>query len=156
MLAIATHEPHFYILRELVIFGGKTQTCNICGQSGHFAAQCQGIPKSKQGELDDKPYNEKPYQFVSIPILREYLIGDLKCLTPFKFGAERVLDDWVFLCFFVGNDFLPHLPTLKIREGAIELLMDLYRKNLPSLSGYLTNNGEVIIFLFLKKFIIRK
>lgn len=146
MLAIATHEPHFFVLREVVFFkGGKDKVCDICKQPGHFQDQCQGVIKGIEGETeeDEKPAHLKPFQFVSISILREYLENDLKCKTPFPYDVDRILDDWVFLCFFVGNDFLPHLPTLKIREGALELLMELYQKTLPTMTDYMTNNGDV-------------
>jgi hypothetical protein len=46
-------------------------------------------------------------------------------------------------CFYVGNDFLPPLPSMDIREGAIDLLMGLYKVVLPGLGGYLTSAGTV-------------
>ena len=42
MLALATHEPRFYILRDFVPIGRQRfiQVCDVCGKVGHLATEC--------------------------------------------------------------------------------------------------------------------
>lgn len=147
MLGIATHEPHFRVLREDVnIRDAKAKTCRLCGQQGHYAENCRGNAKVKSGDFDEKGTTEelKPFVWLNVPILREYLGAEM--FVPgqsFRFDLERALDDWVFMCFFVGNDFLPHLPSLDIHEDGIDKLIAIWRDNIPIMGGYLTCDGNV-------------
>ncbi|WVZ02247.1 hypothetical protein V8G54_023053 [Vigna mungo] len=117
MLAMATHEPHFSILREDVSFQ----------QHPKFAA--------------------KPFKFLHIWLLREYIELDMKIENPPKtcsvIELERIIDDFIFMCFFAGNDFLPHLPSLDIHEGVIDLLMTVYKEEFSTLGGHLVDMSRV-------------
>lgn len=147
MLGLATHEPHFRVLREDVFFqDSKPRTCHLCGQPGHKAEECRGQAKEKNGEYDEKQKGSslKPFIWLHVSVLREYLAAELYVPQQgFPFDLERALDDWVFMCFFVGNDFLPHLPSLDIRENGIDTLIAIWRDNLPAMGGYLTQDGHV-------------
>jgi 5'-3' exoribonuclease 2 len=115
MLGLATHEVNFHILREEV----------------------------KPGNQKSVLSGPKPYNFLHLNILREYLAKELhpQQHIPFLWDLERAIDDWVFLIFFVGNDFLPHMPSLEIREDAIERLVNIWKDNLPTYGNYLTDSG---------------
>ena len=149
MLSLATHEPHFSILREYV---GPTSQ-RAAQQKGDLATQVEEALK-KQAEteanggagLDDAPKEATPFQFLHISTLREYLDKEF-CRADFSaaggYQLERVIDDFIFLCFFVGNDFLPHLPSLEIRNGAIDTLCDLYKAIFGTLGGWICEGGTV-------------
>ncbi|UJR23621.1 hypothetical protein I4U23_026607 [Adineta vaga] len=145
MLGLATHEPYFTIIRE-EFKPFKPRPCELCGQFGHSLKECKGIAKEKFGKNDELAplqVQETQYIFVRLSVLREYLYRDLDLRRnlSFEWDIERAIDDWVFMCFFVGNDFLPHLPSLEIRENAIDRLIDIYKNNVSKFQGYLTENG---------------
>ena len=39
---------------------------------------------------------------------------------------QRVIDDYIFLSFLLGNDFITHTPSVDLHNGGFDLLMDLY------------------------------
>ncbi|KAI3504257.1 hypothetical protein L1887_32804 [Cichorium endivia] len=167
MLALATHEIHFSILRENVLVednSRKTQLSSIVpGRSNGNEEKCRGWFKQfdLNGGLKDtseqmnnleistvskKELVKKPHQFLHVWILREYLNFDLrteKLPEKFEYDIERLIDDFIFICFFGGNDFLPHMPTLEIHEGAIDLLIHVYKQEFKNLGGYLVNTEKV-------------
>uniref|UniRef100_A0A8C7K342 5'-3' exoribonuclease n=1 Tax=Oncorhynchus kisutch TaxID=8019 RepID=A0A8C7K342_ONCKI len=147
MLGLATHEPNFTIIRE-EFKPNQPRPCAMCGQKGHEIKDCQGVAREKQGEHDEfadaMPASEQEFIFIRLCVLREYLERELTMASlPFPFDFERTVDDWVFMCFFVGNDFLPHLPSLEIREGAIDRLVGIYKDVVHKTGGYITENGFV-------------
>ena len=147
MLALATHEAHFYILREEVLFGRHSiEATERRREETGFAVQQKLFDEAVGAEAMELPENcNKPLQRLSVPILREYLANEFASVLNPPFAGEksfeRLVDDIVFLCFFVGNDFLPHLPSLDIRDGALDYLFNVYRRLLPGLGGYLTDHG---------------
>ena len=116
MLALATHEPHFCILRELVLDKRKQKAKEEAGDKG-----------------------PTPFCLCKIWVLREYLHKEFVTadwnMVPGGYDLEKVIDDFVFMCFFVGNDFLPHLPAIEIRDGAIDMLIYAYKMLLPKLQA---------------------
>ncbi len=78
------------------------------------------------------PVHNANFELLHISVLREYLGLEFETKefdSHSKFELEPTIDDFVFMTFFVGNDFLPHLPALDIGDEAFDLLFYAYKKN---------------------------
>ena len=123
MLGLLSHDPHFCLLREEVTFGRQNQK------------------KSKELEHQN-------FYLMHLCIVREYLeleFQELKepGLLKVPFDLEQVIDDFILMAFFVGNDFLPNLPNLHINEGALAAMFKKYKEVLPKLDGYINEKGVI-------------
>lgn len=70
--------------------------------------------------------------------MREYLDLEFREIEPnlsFDYSLERIIDDFVLLAVFIGNDFLPHLPDVHIHGNGLEQLFEIYKQALPSLGA---------------------
>lgn len=124
MLSLLTHEPHFYIIREEHV-----------------------ITKKKDGGVQRMELSvSNNFQLIHISLLREYFLLEYKPLEAkmqMKFDIERIIDDFIFFCFFIGNDFLPSLSALDLAEGSLDHLIVFYKTCLPTMGEYITDNGVI-------------
>lgn len=68
--------------------------------------------------------------------MREYLnleFNDVQPILPSDYNLEHIIDDFILLAVFVGNDLSPNIPNSHIHETGLERLFEIYRKVLPSL-----------------------
>lgn len=130
MLALVTHEPHFFLLREKIDFTS-------------FWKKKGGGPRIATS-LDLASFGE--FELMSIGVLREYIVlelgADFNDRLPY-FDIERLFDDFVFMLMLIGNDFLPTLPTLDIADGTLSVMLHLYKRLLPLMGGFLTDSGKI-------------
>jgi 5'-3' exoribonuclease 1 len=96
MLGLATHEPNLVLLREQVVFDSKR----------------------KPDTIQDYVFNGC-FELLHMNVLRDYFSYEFETAISDDWDLEHCIDDFVFMTFFVGNDFLPHMPGKGVQVAIV-------------------------------------
>lgn len=115
MLSLGTHMPNIYVLREDLYETANEFLCIDIGSVRRDLSNILFWEQAENGDGEDERKN--------------------------NFNPVSSINDFFFLCFTVGNDFLPNIPSIEIIEDGIELIIEVYRE-ICSEHGHITYKDE--------------
>jgi len=131
-LAMASQKKNIYLLRESIQFGGKSLPAEIYDVITDVAEEMTFLSIDNMKEC---------YAMQIINIINnriESINNDQPKLLFTEDKVKAFSNDFVLLCYFLGNDFLPHLPSIDIKRNGLDMLIDAY------VDVYLTINMHLI------------
>ena len=138
----AVGEGEHKLISFLRKYGDKNESYCIVGADADLimlvlASQVENFYILRESQQDF------PYYFVDMKNLRKQLVELIVWKSDkHKFDPNQAIIDFVFMCFTVGNDFLPHMPAVEIVEGGIDMMLDIYR-NVCQYHGHLTKPSTI-------------
>jgi len=96
-----------------------------------LATESDKIYLLREANEINKQESKEVLNHVSIKIMKLSIINTIKSfLLKTSIGEllndTRLVNDFIFMCYFLGNDFLPHIPSLDIHKSGIESLIVSY------------------------------
>jgi len=88
---------------------------------------------------------------LDIPLLTEAITLDMNNGEENTTSINRVYD-YILLCFFLGNDFMPHFPAINIRTGGVNKMLNAYKATIGSTKEVLTD-GKTIYWRNVRKLV---
>lgn len=106
-------------------------------------------------DLNIKLMRETEDYFTIFDINRfeKILIDDIQERIKNKLDKKRIIYDFVVMSFFLGNDFLPNLPMLKIKENGVNILLKTYTRMMNKGVLHIVNEDKYINVMNLEYFL---
>ena len=98
---------------------------------------------------------EEEFIYLKIDALKNTIIKSLE--LDRIVNRNIIIDDYIFICFLLGNDFINHIPSLSLRYRGLDILVGIYSKLQKRYQGYYQlidkKNNSIIHLSFFKEFI---
>ena len=98
---------------------------------------------------------DSEYIYLKIDSLKKHLLESFHLRRIVK--ESIIIDDYIFMCFLLGNDFMNHISSLNLRYGGHDVIVDTYSKLQDRYGGYFRlidrRLPNIIHMTFFKEFI---
>jgi 5'-3' exonuclease len=101
MLALSSQKPYIYLLREALEFGQVIENKFLFLDIDALKCRLMASLTDKLMARDSTIY-----------------LTDIKCL--------KIIDDYIFICYLLGNDFIPNMLALNLRYDGHDIILNNY------------------------------
>lgn len=139
-LALSSNCDNIYLMRE------KDQIKELESPNVAIDKSCKS---NKQSEFLSK------FNFVYLQSIIQDFYNKIasKCQDKFdSLSMQNVKNDFIFLCFFVGNDFIPSIPSICIKNRGLDQIINSYIECLIETQINLIQNGKINQIFLLQLF----
>ena len=136
-LALASRRTNIFLLREEIHFGAKSKSDCDNESTDPVKDVAQDLVFVSINETRNA-YNEELWRAMSN---HKLVTMNVPVTTDFS-------NDLIFICFLLGNDFLPHFPSIDIHRGGLDDIVSCYVNCVAETNALLINfnkNDEVKI-----------
>lgn len=126
-LSMACKKKNIFLLREEQQFvNGKPEKSKLFDIIDDIAEEMRYV------SID---ITKKCYDIKMAEIIKNRLNDDSNKLNQ----RTDYCNDFVFICYLLGNDFIPHLPTIDIKKNGLDIIIDCYVETYITLGINLLN-----------------
>jgi 5'-3' exonuclease len=99
----------------------------------------------------------KPHDMYMVDIMEfkeklTYYLND-EVIPVHESHGDRRIADYIFICFLLGNDFLPHFPSINLRRNGMDFIMESYVYAIGKTQEYIVNESNNINWKIFRKMI---
>ena len=150
-LGVSEKFANMLLVREHIYFGDNRSV----QENNEQLADSSRVDSSKKRPAHTS--KDDDFDYLSIDLLREGIHRDSLDRTRCRFNKDKIIRDYIFICFLLGNDFLPHLPSLHISSGGLsdglEIILRTYYSILRNSDKHLVMTDGTVNMTFFKKYL---
>jgi 5'-3' exonuclease len=115
-----------------------------------FVSQSEQIYLLRENE-------DNEFKYIDIKVMKDYIFNIIQNKISYNLNKKNIINDFIFICYLLGNDFIPHLYSIDIYDNncGIDYILNIYTQTIQTIINdeYIINNDYTINMKFFIEFI---